>query len=312
MSPGSSSLGKRIGKPPRLERGDPTIATDQRVERGVEGRRVRRAAERLLRIVAEPHHRARPGRGILGIAPEVARKKLAAFARELGRERVLDVNETVAHEALLQCLYGDGDHSLQFRLSESASITPISPPIEPMLAKLAEELPEGDGCLYEPKWDGFRAIVFRGGRRLHPEPRPAAVRSLLPRAARRARCAASGRCVLDGEIVIPRRTASTSTRCSCAFTLRPRASRSWPRRRRPRSSRSICWPSTAAIFATRRRASGARRLERRSRGRAAGASDAGDPRSRAGARWLDHFEGAGLDGVIAKPMTASISPASAR
>ena len=38
---------------------------------------------------------------------------------------------------------------------------PIEPPIEPMLAKLAEELPAG-GFLYEPKWDGFRAIVFRG------------------------------------------------------------------------------------------------------------------------------------------------------
>ena len=39
---------------------------------------------------------------------------------------------------------------------------PIAPPIEPMLAKLADELPAGP-FLYEPKWDGFRAIVFRGG-----------------------------------------------------------------------------------------------------------------------------------------------------
>ena len=38
----------------------------------------------------------------------------------------------------------------------------IAPPIEPMLAKLAAELPAG-AFLYEPKWDGFRAIVFRGG-----------------------------------------------------------------------------------------------------------------------------------------------------
>src|SRR5262245_8463340 len=40
----------------------------------------------------------------------------------------------------------------------------IAPPIEPMLAKLAEELPVGP-FLYEPKWDGFRAIVFRGAAR---------------------------------------------------------------------------------------------------------------------------------------------------
>src|ERR1700751_6299092 len=38
----------------------------------------------------------------------------------------------------------------------------IEPPVEPMLAKLADELPEGS-FLYEPKWDGFRAIVFRAG-----------------------------------------------------------------------------------------------------------------------------------------------------
>jgi ATP-dependent DNA ligase len=38
----------------------------------------------------------------------------------------------------------------------------IPPPIEPMLAKSADAVPEGP-FLYEPKWDGFRAIVFRGG-----------------------------------------------------------------------------------------------------------------------------------------------------
>src|SRR5712691_9358406 len=40
----------------------------------------------------------------------------------------------------------------------------IEPPIEPMLAKLATELPVGGTFLYEPKWDGFRAIVFRGAK----------------------------------------------------------------------------------------------------------------------------------------------------
>src|SRR5881409_2232927 len=38
----------------------------------------------------------------------------------------------------------------------------IAPPIEPMLAKLADTLPDGESFLFEPKWDGFRAIVFRG------------------------------------------------------------------------------------------------------------------------------------------------------
>src|ERR671913_400409 len=42
------------------------------------------------------------------------------------------------------------------------ALYPLAPPIEPMLAKLADALPSGEAILYEPKWDGFRAIVFRG------------------------------------------------------------------------------------------------------------------------------------------------------
>src|SRR5207249_6542256 len=49
------------------------------------------------------------------------------------------------------------------RAMPPASPFALPPPIEPMLAKLATELPTGGGFLYEPKWDGFRAIVFRGG-----------------------------------------------------------------------------------------------------------------------------------------------------
>ena len=40
---------------------------------------------------------------------------------------------------------------------------PFEPPVEPMLAKAVDRLPEDDGWLFEPKWDGFRAIVFRDG-----------------------------------------------------------------------------------------------------------------------------------------------------
>ena len=40
---------------------------------------------------------------------------------------------------------------------------PVQPPVSPMLAKAATELPPPGGVLYEPKWDGFRCIVFRGG-----------------------------------------------------------------------------------------------------------------------------------------------------
>src|SRR6059058_3118246 len=82
----------------------------------------------------------------------------------------------------------------------------IEPPIEPMLAKLAEELPPGGAFLYEPKWDGFRAIVFRGSsdvfiqsRDLRPLDRyfPELHDELL-------RTLPAG-CVVDGEIVIATR-----------------------------------------------------------------------------------------------------------
>ena len=45
---------------------------------------------------------------------------------------------------------------------------PFEPPVEPMLAKASDTLPEGDGWLYEPKWDGFRALVFRDGDEISP------------------------------------------------------------------------------------------------------------------------------------------------
>src|SRR3990170_1739173 len=80
---------------------------------------------------------------------------------------------------------------------------PIAPPIEPMLAKLADTLPAAEGFLFEPKWDGFRALVFRGSSdvyiqsrdlrpldRYFPELHAALLEQLPPR------------CVIDGEIVI--------------------------------------------------------------------------------------------------------------
>src|SRR3954453_1404543 len=79
----------------------------------------------------------------------------------------------------------------------------IEPPIEPMLAKIAEELPEEGPFLYEPKWDGFRAIVFCGADdvfiqsrdlrpldRYFPELHAMFLETLPPG------------CVIDGEIVI--------------------------------------------------------------------------------------------------------------
>ena len=60
---------------------------------------------------------------------------------------------------------------------------PVPPPVLPMLAKRVEALPDGDGWIFEPKWDGFRALVFRDGDESDdPEPRREAAESILPRA----------------------------------------------------------------------------------------------------------------------------------
>ena len=81
---------------------------------------------------------------------------------------------------------------------------PVSPPLRPMLAKAVDRLPDGDDLVFEPKWDGFRCIVFRDGdevvlgsrnekplTRYFPE-LVDPIRSMLP-----------SRCVMDGELVVP-------------------------------------------------------------------------------------------------------------
>jgi ATP-dependent DNA ligase len=85
----------------------------------------------------------------------------------------------------------------------SAARFPIPPPIEPMLAKLASELPPGDGWLFEPKWDGFRAIVFRDGDRLYLQSRTLKpLDRYFPELEEIFRARLPERCVVDGEIVI--------------------------------------------------------------------------------------------------------------
>src|SRR5690606_21920222 len=87
--------------------------------------------------------------------------------------------------------------------AEDTGPFPIAPPIEPMLAKLTPKLPPADGFLFEPKWDGFRALVFSGDGEIYIQSRDsrpfdryfpdlhAVFLERLPRG-----------CVLDGEIVI--------------------------------------------------------------------------------------------------------------
>ena len=80
---------------------------------------------------------------------------------------------------------------------------PFEPPLEPMLAKLVSDLPTRDRYLFEPKWDGFRALVFRDGDRVFTQSRDKrALDRYFPELNEPLRSQLPERCVLDGEIVL--------------------------------------------------------------------------------------------------------------
>ena len=80
---------------------------------------------------------------------------------------------------------------------------PLSPPLAPQLARSAKELPEGDGWRYEPKWDGFRTIVFRDGDDVHLQSRNGRpMNRYFPEVVEQLRRLDGDRLVLDGELVV--------------------------------------------------------------------------------------------------------------
>lgn len=186
----------------------------------------------------------------------------------------------------------------------------IAPPIEPMLAKLADALPPGGTYLYEPKWDGFRAIVFRGQSdvfiqsrdlrpldRYFPELHDALVEKLPPG------------CVLDGEIVI--QSPHGLDFDALQLRLHPAASRVAKLAKETPAS-FVAFDVLAAagrsLMETPQRDRRAR-LEKLLKG--VGPPVYLTPMTQDGAtaaRWLEEFEGAGLDGVIVKPAESTYQP----
>jgi ATP-dependent DNA ligase len=80
---------------------------------------------------------------------------------------------------------------------------PVMPPVKPMLAKAVHEVPHQPGLLFEPKWDGFRCIVFRDGDDLElgsRNDRP--LTRYFPELVELLREALPPRCVVDGEVVV--------------------------------------------------------------------------------------------------------------
>ena len=179
-----------------------------------------------------------------------------------------------------------------------------------MLAKVADALPEGEGYLFEPKWDGFRALVFHGtetylqSRDLRPLNRyfpelEKALHELLPKG-----------CILDGEIVIAGRAGldfdALQQRLHPAPSRVARLAKETPASFVAFDILAAGGKSVMELPQSERRI----RLERL----------LGKPkpplyltpmtRDRAEAlQWLANFEGAGLDGVIAKLESAPYQPA---
>jgi ATP-dependent DNA ligase len=80
---------------------------------------------------------------------------------------------------------------------------PLTPPLKPQLARSAKDLPSGDDWRYEPKWDGFRTIVFRDGSDVHLQSRNGRpMNRYFPDVVEQVLSLPSERVVLDGEMVV--------------------------------------------------------------------------------------------------------------
>ncbi|WP_116995660.1 ATP-dependent DNA ligase [Desertimonas flava] len=193
---------------------------------------------------------------------------------------------------------------------------PVDLPVKPMLAKLATAIPTGEapggaGWLYEPKWDGFRCIVARDGDAIElasRKERP--FTRYFPELLDPLRDALPPKAIVDGEIVIPdsdghgldfdallqrihpaesrvRRLAAETPAVFVAFDLLALGDESWLERplndRRAELQRILA--TNAAVFMT---------------------PASSDPD--VAAQWFSRFEGAGLDGIVAKPAGEAYQP----
>src|SRR5436190_23035132 len=88
-------------------------------------------------------------------------------------------------------------------LTTIRDLLPLKSPIKPQLARSAKELPEGDSWRYEPKWDGFRTIVFRDGDDIQLQSRNGRpMNRYFPEVVEQIRELPSQRVVLDGEMIV--------------------------------------------------------------------------------------------------------------
>ena len=191
---------------------------------------------------------------------------------------------------------------------------PVQPPIDPMLAKAQAKVPDEPGVWsYEPKWDGFRALMFRDGDEVVLQSRNGKdLGRYFPELLDALREETSTRCVLDGEVVVPREIGGRIRLDweSLSQRVHPAASR----------IKKLSEETPAHFIGFDALAAGDRSLLKqpfRVRRQELLASvtekdwchvtrTTEDPAL--GAQWLEEFEGAGLDGVIAKRLDGQYLP----
>ena len=171
-----------------------------------------------------------------------------------------------------------------------------------MLAKLTDSIPVGDTWLYEPKWDGFRALIFKDGDELFIQSRDLKpLNRYFPELEGPLRAQLPERCVLDGEIVIA--TGGTLDFDALLLRIHPAASRV-AALAADKPSSFVAWDMLALDDVDHRNTPQQER--RKLLEQALGAAQApihltpitDDPA--VAEDWFQRFEGAGLDGVMAK------------
>ena len=184
---------------------------------------------------------------------------------------------------------------------------PVNPPVLPMLSKRIGELPVGGSWIFEPKWDGFRALIFRDGDEILIQSRDEkSLNRYFPELLAPLRAQLPARCVLDGEIVVAKDGGLDFE--ALQLRIHPAASRV------KLLSQQI--PVSIVFFDLLSEGDEDLRSDpfqsRRQRLESL-LSSAAPPihltpatsESKVASDWFRRFEGAGLDGVMAKPVSGA-------
>ncbi|MGD0118179.1 MAG: ATP-dependent DNA ligase [Candidatus Binatus sp.] len=187
---------------------------------------------------------------------------------------------------------------------------PVNPPVLPMLAKRIDALPAGETWIFEPKWDGFRALIFRDGDEILIQSRDAkSLNRYFPELIETLNAQLPPRCALDGEIVLAKNDGLDFEELQ--LRIHPASSR----------VKLLSQQSPASIVFFDLLCAGERDwrsepFERRREALESSLAAAKPPihltpvtrDPDVASDWFRRFEGAGLDGVMAKPISGTYQP----